>query len=86
MKEKYPNKSNIFDRPNIQSNLYKKCKEDQISLSELDFTDIIIKSSEYEENPLNFTLTIEKFNELNSNLFERVSNAFEKVRSSPKRY
>ncbi|KAK8838081.1 hypothetical protein M9Y10_036032 [Tritrichomonas musculus] len=79
MKEKYPNKSNIFDRPNIQSNLHEKCEEAKIYLSELDLTDIIIKSSEHEENPLNFTLTVEKFNRLNSELFERVSNTIEKA-------
>lgn len=75
MNKKYPKKSSYFNRPNIQSILHQKCEEAKTTLSELSEAYITI-------DDLHFKLTLDEFNQLNSELFERI---IEKVQDSMKK-
>ena len=77
MKMNYPNKIQYLDQPKIKSKLHKACEEAKIQLSELQSADIIIKDEK--KNPLVLTLTLEKFNEINYELFNKSMNCVKEV-------
>ena len=89
MQKQYNDKKNYFEHPKIQLKLHEECEQAKKILSEAETVDIVIENDDDTEDddenqePLTFTLTYEKFNEINQDLFKRSMSLLKKVMEKP---
>lgn len=82
LQEKYTDKSDFLEKKKTQGLLHKACSEAKMILSGSDSTEITLEDEDDDDedtNSLTFTLTEEKFNEINQELFDKSMNSVDKV-------